>query len=489
MNRPLSTPEDLPPVKQAHRGGRSWSFLRKSKRVPALVGGWPALAVLLLTALVLRTPRGGPAAPAQGDGPAYLASAYHLHTDRLYSMSGAAIAGLGREPVYPLFLAGIMAVDPGFGAFKLACLASNTACPTRTYTVPRVANLALLLLSGVCLFLLARLLTGAPEAGLAACAYLLLDAHMQKAWGALMSDWLALFLVCVCMLALARAWHVPQAWRFAPAGLLFAALTLTKAIFLPFCVLAWLAAAIVCLRRRAASFAALAVVACVYATLVGGWALRNQAVSGMFRLTDARSGIALSTRAVFDAMSPRDYAASLVFWSGATGSHLAKRWFGAATASQFDLEQPGGYYDRGQNGYGRDVGVIMATRHLDYWHATALQDHRIVAGILHAWPAYLATMLPLTWRGLGIDEFLLLGLPCFVWATWHAARRRNWLLLLLFGLGGYNMLAYAALSLNIQRYQLTALPALSLGFALAGKQALSRFRERTARRGSALRVM
>ena len=438
----------------------------------ACFGGWPALALLVVAAALFRTPKGGPVAPAHGDVPAYLAGAYHLHADHLYSMSGAAVPALGREPGYPLFLAGIMAIDPGFAAFTPACLASNTACPARTYAVPRLANLALILLSGVCLFVLARMLTGALEAGLAACGYLLLDTHMQKVWGDLMSDWLALFLVCAAMLALAWAWRARQAWRFAVAGLLFAALTLTKAIFMPFCVLAWLAAAFVALRQRAKPFAALSSAACVYAALVGGWALRNQAVSGMFRLTDARSGIALSTRAVFDAMPPRDYAASLVFWSGAAGSHLARRWFGAATASRFDFDQPGGYYDVGQNGYGRQVAAIMASQHLDYWHATALQDHRIIAGILHAWPAYLATMLPLTWRGLGIDEFVVLGLPCFVWAAWRAARTRDWLLLLLSGLGAYNMLAYAALSLNIQRYQLTALPALAVGFAVACQKTL-----------------
>ncbi len=465
-------------MRRSYHASHSSCIFKKRLRFLASFGGWPALAVLILAALLFRTPKGGPVAPAHGDVPAYLAGATHLHADHVYSMSGAAIPGLGREPVYPLFLAGIMAIDPGFAAFTPACLASNTACPPRLYAVPRLANLALILLSGVCLFILARMLTGIPEAGLAACGYLLLDTHMQKVWGDLMSDWLAMFLVCASMLALARAWRTRQAWRFALAGLLFAALTLTKAIFLPFCVLAWLAAAAVALRQRARPFAALVSAACVYAALVGGWALRNHAVSGMFRLTDSRSGIALSTRAVFDAMPPRDYAASLVFWSGATGSHLARRWFGAATASRFDFDQPGGYYDLGQNGYGREVATIMASQGLDYWHATALQDRRIVAGILHAWPAYLATMLPLTWRGLGIDGFLLLGLPCFVWTTWCAARRRDYLLLLLFGLGGYNILAYAALSLNIQRYQLTALPALSLGFALGSTEAFS-FKKRS----------
>ncbi len=436
-------------------------------------GGWPALALVILLSLLFRLPRGGGVEPAQGDLPAYLSGAYHLRHDQTFSMAPTAAPvppGLGREPGYPLFLAGLMALDPGFDRFTTACLAAKTPCPASIYRVPSLANLGLILGTGMLAFLLARLLCGTPTGGLIAAAYLLFNTHMNKLWADLMSDRLAVCLVALSMLLLATAWR-RGGWRLAAAGAAFAALTLTKAIFLPFCLAAWCCAMAIALRRRQQR-TRLVAMAAAFSVLVGGWALRNWSVSGMPRLTDARSGIALSTRAVFDDMSAPDYLVSMVYFSGSTGAHLAKRWFGAAEAEKFAIDTPGGYYDIGQNGYPKRVASIMDSQHMEYWQATATVDHQIIAGIKQHWPGYLVTMLPLTWRGLWIDQFLFLGLPCFLWACRCAVRRRDGLLAVLLGLGAYNMLAYAALSLNIQRYQMTAMPSVALAVAvtLAGRR-------------------
>jgi len=415
-------------------------------------------------------PPGGPVAPAGGDVPAYLAGAYHLRNEHCYATAAGANPArpeLGREPGYAVFLAALMTIDPAFSRFTLDCLKSNQACAASLFAVPRGANLGLILASGIALFVLARSMTGEPAGGLIAAAYLLLNAHANKSWGDLMSDRLAIFLVLVCMLALAFAARACSLWRYAAIGASFAALTLTKAIFAPFCVLAWCATAIVLLSRRIfhPRLTMLVAPAAIYCVLVGGWIVRNDAVSGMARLTDQRSGIALSTRAVFDTLSPREYAASLVFWTGSAGPKFARSWFGHAIADRFDLRTPGGYYDIGQNGYARQVGAIMQTEHLPYWQAARRVDGRIIAGIRQHWLGYAASMLPLTYRGLWVDEFIWLGLPCLVLASWKAARQRDGLMLLLMGLGIFNILAYPAVSLNIERYQLTALPTLALAVA------------------------
>ncbi len=90
--------------------------------------GWPALALLIALTLLFRLARGGGVDAAQGDLPAYLSAAYHLRHDQIFSMAPTAAPvppGLGREPGYPLFLAGLMALDPGFGRFTPACLAAK----------------------------------------------------------------------------------------------------------------------------------------------------------------------------------------------------------------------------------------------------------------------------------------------------------------------------------------------------------------------------
>jgi 4-amino-4-deoxy-L-arabinose transferase-like glycosyltransferase len=446
----------------------AWQWLRGLHTCAAWKGGWPALAGIILISLLFRMPQGGPVAPAHGDVPAYLTGAYHLHADHLYSMSPLARPELGREPAYPAFLAMLMQITPAFARFTPACLTANDTCPASMFRIPRLANLGFILATGVMLFILARLLTGRAAGGLIAAGYVLLNTHANKGWGDLLSDRFAVFLVATAMLALALAFKTGKARSFAAAGALFAILTLTKAIFLPFCVLAWCASGACAWRaNNPTATRALLAAATTYILLVGGWIVRNWHISGMARLTDARSGIALSTRAVFDAMSLREYAASLVFWTGSTGPKLAARWFGQQTADRFDLRSPGGYYDIGQNGYGSRVVALMRADHLSYWQAASKVDHQIVADILRHLPGYAASMLPLTYRGLWVDEFLWLGMPCLCIAAWRAWRDRNTLLGVLLGLGLFNMIAYAALSLNIERYQLTALPAMALAAACA----------------------
>jgi hypothetical protein len=438
-----------------------WFFF--SKKNCLNFGGWPALGVLMLCSLLLCAGRGGRVAAAHGDVPEYLATAYHMVHDHLYSgrkLSRPPEASLGREPAYPLLLAGLLLADPGFAQFGPTCVTADDACPARTYRTASLANLALIELAGLAMFLLGRLVGGTPAGGLVASAYLLLNMTANKGWADLMSDRLAVALLTLAMLALACAWRGRRMSQWALTGAAFAALTLTKALFFPFCVLAWVAASAIGRRRALAGAAA---VALSYAVIVGGWAARNAAVSGEWRLTDSRSGIALSTREVFDGMTPAQYAASFVYWTRGFGPGLARHLFAPDTVAPFDLDRPGGFYDRGQNGYARQVNALRQAGDGDYWAAVNLVDAGVVQAICRHWVAYLITMPPLIYRGLWEDEFIVLGLPCLVVAVWRAWRGRDWLVLLLLSTGVFNLLAYAAVSLNIPRYQLTALPAIALG--------------------------
>ena len=257
--------------------------------------------------------------------------------------------------------------------------------------------------------------------------------------------------------------------RWCAAGLTLAALTLTKAVFLPFS----LGAGVVAIgrllpgvtsARRIGRVPLVALLA--YALVVGGWAARNWQVSGMPRLTDDRGGIALSTREVFDHMTPAQIAAAFVYWTPGGGSALAKRLFSPDTVAPFELYAPGGFYDRGQNGYGRRVEAAMRSGDLDAWQARSAIDHAIVGEILAAPAGFLASLPALVYRGLWIDTFALVSVPSLVWMLWRAIRRRNGLPAVLLSFGLFNELFYALFSLNIPRYQITAMPALALATAM-----------------------
>lgn len=70
--------------------------------------------------------------------------------------------------------------------------------------------------------------------------------------------------------------------------------------------------------------------------------------------------------------------------------------------------------------------------------------------------------LPVFYRGIWIDEFILLGLPALAWMWIGALRRGHLLLALLLSIGFFNLLFYPLVSLNIPRYQMTAVPVIAL---------------------------
>jgi len=300
--------------------------------------------------------------------------------------------------------------------------------------------------------------------------YLLLNFRMNKGWVDPVSDHLAVFLISVTLLAIAWAWRGGKPWRWGLVGLALALLTLTKAVFLSYAILAGLSAGCIALGRPVARrqiAEALAIAALAYGLLVGSWMVRNWTVDGHLRLTDARGGIALNTREVFNHMTPEQYGAAFVYWLRGPGVGLAQRMFPADVVAPFDLHQPGGFYDRGQNGYIARVDALMAARGLDQTSAEAIVDAQIIGAILDRPLTHLLTTVPLFWRGIWIDEFIVLGLPLFVWVGVQAVRRRQFLVLTLLSIGAFNLLFYATFSLNISRYQMTAVPEIAMAVAVA----------------------
>ncbi len=408
-----------------------------------------------------------------GDVPEYLVPAYNLAHHHVFSTRSEGenpAPGIGREPGYPVFVAMLMMVDPALGSVPPGCLVGRETCDLWRFAVLSFANLALVQAAGLAMFVLVRRLTRSYGAALVAAAYVLLNVEMNKYWYFPMSDWLAVVLVILAMLALAMAWGRAKAWRWCLVGAAFAALTLTKAVFLPFCIIL----AMACLLRAAArpahrrrTLAALAAAGAVYSAIVGGWIMRNQAVAGEARLTDVRGGIALSTREVFDHMTPAQYFAAFVYWTRGPGVELARTWFGAEVVDPFDLDRGGGFYDRGQNGYGRRVDALRAERSVDVWTASAMVDHDLEMAILRHPAVHAATTLPLLYRGFWIDEFWIVGIPALIWMLVAAIRRRNQLIVMLLGIGVFNEVFYALFSLNVSRYQMTAIPSVALAVACA----------------------
>lgn len=428
------------------------------------------LALLALSTIVTGL-HGGRLTVAAGDAPQYLDAAYHIFHHSTFSAqptSAAVPPETGREPGEAVFLAMLMALDPTFAKFRPECLNDETSCDSAIFRSASWANLALIVLIGITMALTGRTALQSDAMGVVCGAYLLLNTQLNKGWADPMSDRLAIWLVSLAMLAIAWSWRSGKTWHWSLVGLAFAALTLTKAVFFSYVVVVTgciLAIALAGRVPRTRVFPALAAAAIVYGAIVGGWMLRNEGVSGQFQLTDARSGVALNTRVVFDDMTPAQYAASFVYWTRGPGNGLARRLFGPEVVAPFDLGRPGGFYDRGQNGYDARVSETMGTMQVDHAQAAASVDRQNIHEMLARPITHLLTTIPLLYRGIWIDEFIVIGLPALLFALWRAARDRDGLRLLLLSTGTFNLLFYALFSLNIPRYQMTAVPA--IGFAVA----------------------
>ena len=433
------------------------------------------LLVAIASTLALGLYGERPEDPDYSDASDFLASAYHIANYGTFVLALTEEPynpGMGREPGYSLFLAGLMKLDSTFREFSPVCMADKLDC-RHFYDVPQWANAALVSASAVLVFLTVSLMYGNLLAVWVAGAHIWLNHEFQNDLFYLISDYLAVFLTALTSFAAAWAWrrNWTLAWT-APAAAL-AALTLTKSIFLYLAVPLFVLVLAFALTRRVHRrylLTILVVSGIVYAVPVGGWMTRNLFVGGEFGVTHSRDGVALSTRAIFNRMTPQQFAAALVYWTRGFGDSLAKSVFPEDTWQRFELYNPDGFYLRGQHGYGERVRELIAKEpQLTVKSAQNEIDRQLVTSIITNLPVHAATTLPLFYRGIWIDEFIIFSFPALVWLTIRALRRRNWILLLVLSPGLFSLTFYPIFSLNIPRYQMTALPALALalGFAVA----------------------
>jgi len=417
-----------------------------------------AFAVLILTGK-------RPADPDATDARQYLLAGYNLATTGVFSQAGTAepLPGLGREPGYGVVLAGLMRLDPGLAGFTPDCLTPARYC-TALYASAQWLNAAFVVAAGLFVFFTARRLFGGVAVPWLAALHLWFNREAQNEMFYVISDFLALCLAALAAFTLTWAWRRGAVAWAAPAAAL-AALSLVKAVFLYVALPALaLGLGVALVRRDRRALLAVAVAAVIYAVPVGGWMARNQAVGGTFALTEARGGVALSTREVFNHMTPPQYAAAFVYWTRGFGDGLARDLFDEATWAPFELYAPDGFYLRGQLGYGEMVEALIAREGLDEAAARARIDDDLIDAILERPLTHVATTLPLFWRGLWIDELIVISFPALLWLTVWAARRRRGDVLAALAVGWFSLVFYAAFSLNIPRYQLTALPTLALAF-------------------------
>lgn len=409
--------------------------------------------------------------PDYADASEYIGSAINIAkhgvvNDNLQGAK-AVMPSISREPGYPFLLSLVLQLDDSINKISPDCLYQN-GCGTAPYVLGKWTNRLLIVAAGLVMFFAVRSITGSPFAAVVGGMHIWLNHQAHKNHDYMISDPLALFLASLLVMAIAWAWRKqnPIAWVF--PGATFVWLAFTKAIYiylLPIALLAGLILVVLSKSARRSSLVKLVVFTTIVTTPIALWMDRNHDISGDYQFTNNRGGIALSTRVVFNDMDLVDYLAAFTYWTRGAGDGWAEDLFPAEVVKPFGWYEKDGYYLRGQLGFGERVSELVANEGLSSVEASDKAEQELKDAILSRPIKHIVTTLPLIYRGIWIDEFAVITFPAFIALLVYALRRRQALLIAVLLPSLFSLVFYAAFSLNLARYQMTALPGFAIAFA------------------------
>lgn len=386
---------------------------------------------------------------------------------------------ISREPGYPLLLSQILKLDGSISQITGDCLIDK-GCGLEPYVLGKWTNRILIVAAGFAMFFAIRGITSSPFAAVMGGMHIWLNHQAHKNHDYMISDPLALFLSSLLVMAIVWAWKKqnPLAWIF--PGATFVWLAFTKAIYIYFLPVALIVGLLLVILSKSAwrsSLTKLAVFSIIATTPIALWMDRNHDITGRYQFTDSRGGIALSTRVVFNDMDLVDYLAAFTYWTRGAGDGWAEDLFPAEVVKPFGWYEEDGYYLRGQLGFGKHVNEIVATEGLSSVEASDKAEQELKDAILSHPIKHIVTTLPLIYRGIWIDEFAVITFPAFIALLVYALRRRQALLIAVLLPSLFSLVFYAAFSLNLARYQMTALPGFAIAFAFFALWARERIRD------------
>lgn len=403
----------------------------------------------------------------------FLSTGWNIAHRGAYSMSRpetAPIPTAYREPIYPLFVAALIKLSPSLRDAPAGCFFHDPdpACKP-LYAPLRTANSLFQAASALLVFAIARGLGATPVQALVAFGLLAFNFEAAKWRSQLLSDYLALLLTALICWGALRLAQAPRLRTACLTGLATAALLLTKAIFLYALPLAALGALIgLAMKRGRGAVLALGffITACAPAAY---WMNRNSEAVGKSAITTGRAGIALQARMIYNEATPQELAAMAVWHIRASGNSWARALFPPSATTRLTIDDPQGFAIRGHQLFQERVAALTQMgAPLD--QAEKQVEGELLRSLLENLPWHLLVSVPLSYRGLFIDEFLVLTLPALFLFAWGAVRRRDGPALAALALPLYGIAIHCFITINITRYQTPALVALALagGLVLPG---------------------
>ncbi len=391
-----------------------------------------------------------------------------------------------REPLYPLWIAGVATLRGVFSELDAGSLARAVAGGALERAVEPLQWLLLLGSAAACGFATRRATGSVPAGALVAGAVAASPALVASA-ASLATEALAVPLAVAATLTLARSVRRPSRALLAASALLWGLLALARLGLAPLLFLAALLAGVAAPRGRRLRSALLFVA--IAALPLALWLTRNALSLGSFTLDEGRGSFNLLVRAELGlSLGGDEIPAALLAWTPDPDlRRLAYERYPGAQILHARSGDPRHYFSR----------VLTAWRATLASSGSRLEAARMARERAHALFAaapgrQLATPLWVAWRGLFVEQ----GLPALrsgrvaLWAgpllylvaallAWQAVRRRDLerLALALLPVGGF--LLHAAWTDFQPRFQLPALPLLWL---LAGLAATAWWKRLAARR-------
>ena len=405
-------------------------------------------------------------ADLRGDEPYYVHYALEVFHGSLFThyQSGKIV------PLYPVWLAALMHIDPAFHDF-LECAIANRRLPVaQAEAICRpLGNIgyhaqAVLGAIGMALVWIAGWITS----GRLSVAHL--SALIALAAGQYAVDTTS-FMTEALVIPLFAGVNVCLAWLLAGGGTLrrnaivatgcgitLGALILTRPPYeylLPALLLAVGALIVRDRHRRRAHAVALACILGFASLSVAPWLVHNYRTNGFVGLTSGYGSVVLGQRLAYNEMSGWQWVASFLYWTHGSDRELFTRWFGHETLRYFD-----GSHER---------AAVMA--------------RGTMARVWDNLPKHLAVSAPLAWRGMqphdrtGGQAVLrpsIIPDPWFGIACWlllifslvRGTRRNRRVLLALMFCPTVIVTLNALVSLSYFRYNIGLVTPLSVGAAL-----------------------
>jgi hypothetical protein len=371
-------------------------------------------------------------------------------------------------PAYPWLIVVAMKLDPRF-ARAVDCVVeadhgARNGSECEPYARPMLIMHAVLLAVGVLSIALASEIIFADGAtfwlaGTLATTALLPDIDL---FSFVMTESVTFSLYSIAALALVWALHKPVLHKMLLTGVLFGALTMTRASF---AVLMLLVPALIVVNGRWILHAAwgrvagqAAAFAIAWMVAVSPWLIRNAESLGKWGLTEEYASVTLIERFAYNDMTAREFMLAFPYCLPGIGRPLVERLAGPDAMRRFDYDTPGSFFQKGRH---HREDLVKANHRLDPLILDIAREEMV-----ERWGRHLLASIALGWCGLWIGGiFGLVLVPLFIAASVMEVYRSK-PLFLLYSVPPVAMLAlHAVLANPSTRYNLIMIGPFSAGAA------------------------